>query len=117
MAAIEAAGKFDLVYVHVEAIDEVSHERNLELKLKAIEDQFDVNWNGHVGYAGRMDCFSMPPSTLDDCIHICETILAGTAKPSVSEFMGRKSFGVDYGALHISYNPERLIDEGEAPVR
>ncbi|MGQ9660826.1 MAG: cofactor-independent phosphoglycerate mutase [Kiritimatiellia bacterium] len=40
-AAIEAARLYDLVYVHVEGIDEVSHDRRLDLKLKAIED-FDA---------------------------------------------------------------------------
>ena len=37
-AAIEAIKTRDLVYVHVEAIDEVSHARDLKLKLRAIED-------------------------------------------------------------------------------
>lgn len=37
-AAIKTIKTHDLVYVHLEAIDEVSHEKNLELKLKAIED-------------------------------------------------------------------------------
>lgn len=37
-AAIRAIQSHDMVYVHVEAIDEVSHERNLQLKLQAIED-------------------------------------------------------------------------------
>ena len=37
-AAIEAIKTHDLVYVHVEAIDEVSHARDLKLKLQAIED-------------------------------------------------------------------------------
>ncbi len=37
-AAIEAIRSHDLVYVHVEAIDEVSHAQDLDLKLSAIED-------------------------------------------------------------------------------
>ena len=37
-AAIEAIRDYDFVYVHVEAIDEVSHARDVELKLRAIED-------------------------------------------------------------------------------
>ena len=37
-AAVEALDTHDLVYVHVEATDEVSHEQNLELKVRAIED-------------------------------------------------------------------------------
>jgi 2,3-bisphosphoglycerate-independent phosphoglycerate mutase len=40
-AALEALKSHDFVYVHVEAVDEVSHAQDLELKLKAIED-FDT---------------------------------------------------------------------------
>jgi 2,3-bisphosphoglycerate-independent phosphoglycerate mutase len=40
-AAVEALKRHDLVYLHVEAIDEVSHEGSLEKKLRAIED-FDL---------------------------------------------------------------------------
>ena len=41
VAAIEAIKTHDFVYLHLEAIDEVSHEQNLTLKIKAIED-FDA---------------------------------------------------------------------------
>ena len=37
-AAIEALKTHDLVYLHLEAIDEVSHEQNLTLKIQAIEN-------------------------------------------------------------------------------
>lgn len=40
-AAVEAIKTHDFVYLHLEAIDEVSHEQNLTLKIKAIED-FDA---------------------------------------------------------------------------
>ena len=40
-AAIAAIQTHDFVYVHVEAIDEVSHSRDLALKIKTIED-FDA---------------------------------------------------------------------------
>jgi 2,3-bisphosphoglycerate-independent phosphoglycerate mutase len=40
-AAIEALKTHDFIYLHLEAIDEVSHEQNLPLKIKAIED-FDA---------------------------------------------------------------------------
>lgn len=40
-AAIKALKTHDFVYLHLEAIDEVSHEQNLERKIKAIED-FDA---------------------------------------------------------------------------
>jgi len=37
-AAIEAIKTHDLVYLHVEAIDEVSHAKDADMKIKAIED-------------------------------------------------------------------------------
>ena len=37
-AAVEALKTHDFVYLHLEGIDEVSHEQNLKLKIKAIED-------------------------------------------------------------------------------
>ncbi|MDA0576954.1 MAG: cofactor-independent phosphoglycerate mutase [Verrucomicrobia bacterium] len=46
-AAIAALRTHDFVYVHVEGIDEVSHEQNLKLKLQAIED-FDARIVGPV---------------------------------------------------------------------
>ena len=46
-AAVKALEDHDFVYVHVEAIDEVSHAQDLELKLKAIED-FDKRLVGRV---------------------------------------------------------------------
>ena len=47
-AAVQAlADGYDFVYVHVEAIDEVSHAQDLKLKLKTIED-FDKRLIGRV---------------------------------------------------------------------
>jgi 2,3-bisphosphoglycerate-independent phosphoglycerate mutase len=46
-AAIEALKSNDFVYVHVEAIDEVSHEQNQELKIQSIET-FDAKIVGPV---------------------------------------------------------------------
>jgi 2,3-bisphosphoglycerate-independent phosphoglycerate mutase len=37
-AALDALPSHDLVYVHVEAPDEAGHERNLDLKIRCIED-------------------------------------------------------------------------------
>lgn len=54
-AAVKAlADGYDFVYVHVEAIDEVSHAQDLALKLKAIED-FDVRVVGRVMAAAGPD--------------------------------------------------------------
>jgi 2,3-bisphosphoglycerate-independent phosphoglycerate mutase len=54
-AAVKAlADGYDFVYVHVEAIDEVSHAQDLKLKLKAIED-FDKRVVGRVMKAAGPD--------------------------------------------------------------
>lgn len=54
-AAVKAlADGYDFVYVHVEAIDEVSHAQDLALKLKAIED-FDARVVGRVMAAAGPD--------------------------------------------------------------
>ena len=60
-AAIEAAGRYDFVYVHVEAIDEVSHAQDVKLKLQAIED-FDKRLVGRVMNAlGDGVCYVVLP--------------------------------------------------------
>lgn len=53
-AAVKALEDHDFVYVHVEAIDEVSHAQNLKLKLKTIED-FDKRLIGRVIAQAGMD--------------------------------------------------------------
>ena len=40
-AALEALEEVDFVYIHVEAADEAGHEKNLQLKIRCIED-FDL---------------------------------------------------------------------------
>ena len=55
IAAVKAlADGYDFVYVHVEAIDEVSHAQDLKLKLQAIED-FDRRLVGRVMEAAGTD--------------------------------------------------------------
>lgn len=88
-------------------------------RLKTREGEFDRNFNGHIGYGGNQTCYCMPETVLDDCIHICESILNHTAEVNtsvISPSMPPRTF-VAYGAVRISFNPNRLIDEGEKPVR
>lgn len=86
--------------------------------IKSREADFDRNFNGHVGYAGMPLVSSMPETVLDDAIHICETILDGTADiVEVDGLFGRKSMAVMYGAVRVCIDPQRLIDDGEAPAR
>jgi 2,3-bisphosphoglycerate-independent phosphoglycerate mutase len=46
-AAIEALDKYDIVFIHIEAPDEASHNGNIEMKIKAIE-QIDKHIVGPV---------------------------------------------------------------------
>ena len=46
-ACVDALKRYDLIYVHIEAIDEASHEGNLELKIRCIED-FDRRLVGNI---------------------------------------------------------------------
>ena len=86
------------------------------LKVQALSDKFDQNWNGHVGYAGLPTCFSQPESAIEDLIQCCKLVLEGKAEPVETIFLGRKTTGVNYGKVRMTYNPERLLDEGEEPV-
>ncbi len=60
-AAIKALADYDFVYVHVEAVDEVSHAQDLKLKLQSIED-FDKRLMGRVMQAAGPDvCYAVLP--------------------------------------------------------
>lgn len=86
-------------------------------KLKALEHRFSRNFNGHIGYAGTPECRSLPDRVLDDCIYILESVLNHTDVPDVKMFLGRRNIGMNYGCARVTYNPDRLLDEGEEPVR
>jgi hypothetical protein len=89
------------------------------LKVKARESEFDRNWNSHIGYGSDTTNRSMPPEVLDECIYIMRSIIAGTAEVKVSENssfkMPPRSY-VTYGHTRISFDPKRIIDDGETPA-
>lgn len=86
------------------------------LKVKAVEEKFDQNWNGHIGYAGMPTCLSQPKTVIDDLIHLCELILDGKDEPDEKMFLGRMTYGMNYGAVRLTYDKGRLIDPGEEPI-
>lgn len=86
-------------------------------KLKNMENRFTRNFNGHIGYAGMPECRSVHESVLDDCIFILEAVLKHQDTPSEQDFLGAKRVGMNYGCARVTYNPERLLDAGELPVR
>jgi Zn-dependent hydrolases, including glyoxylases len=82
-------------------------------KIKAKQQYFDRNYNGHIGYGGSNVNISMPPTTLDDCIHICKALVSGNAEKyqvrietNTNGIFGKES--AYYGAVKISYDPERI---------
>lgn len=85
--------------------------------LKTYDGRYQQMYNGHIGYAGIPTCFSQPESTLDDCIHIMEMILNGTAVIEKVPFLGRVNTSVSYGAARVSFEPDRIIDKDEKTVR
>lgn len=86
------------------------------LKIRALRDRYDRNWNGHVGYAGSPDCFSQPESIPEDLIRICKAILTGTDTPVVQAFLGRERAGMNYGHARMVYDRSWKYDEGEEAV-
>jgi hypothetical protein len=86
------------------------------LKLDARRDIFDRNFNGHIAPAADTSGFSMPESTLDDCIWICRAALAGEAEYIEINNGVRVRTMVRHGAVQIGLNPKRLLDEGEELV-
>ena len=89
------------------------------LKIKAREKDFDRNFNGHIGYGGSTVHRSVPEEVLDEAIEILTRILKGTAEvekfPVFDGIYGEWST-VKLGYTRISFDPERLIDEGEEPA-
>ncbi|MBQ6451954.1 MAG: MBL fold metallo-hydrolase [Solobacterium sp.] len=89
------------------------------LKVKAREADFDRNFNGHIGYGGSNVNRSMPESVLDDCLSIMRHIIAGTADVKTRDmtFIDRGiQASVREGHALITYDPNRIIDEGEEPA-
>ncbi len=90
------------------------------LKVKAREADFDRNFNSHIGYGGSTVHTALPDSCLDDCLHIMRGLVKGEITPeyAVSPFRPGSApiYFVRYGAVQISLNPERIIDEGEEPA-
>lgn len=85
--------------------------------LKTYENRYQQMYSGHIGYAGDPTCLSQPESVLDDCIFILESILNQTGIPEEVTFLGRKSMSMVHGTARVSYDPERILDEGEQPAK
>jgi hypothetical protein len=91
------------------------------LRLKARKSEFDRNYNGHIGYGGDVSCYSLGDYVLEDCIGICQDIIAGTADVQTADtggifgkqtFVQRAGHNVSYqpfgGAVRISFDPAKV---------
>ncbi len=116
-AAIEALGKYDLVFVHIEAPDEASHDGSAEMKKKAVE-QIDKYIVGPVlealqGYESwRILVTPDHPTPVRSCAHSSEPVpfaMAGTNVSGIlhttfSEANAAKSgFRIDNGSELMEY--------------
>lgn len=85
-------------------------------RLKAQEQDFDRNFNGHLAYASGVTHISMPETALDDCICAMETILAGKAEPVVqfqSKWADRPMVATYIcGTVSVTYCPTKLRKGG-----
>lgn len=88
------------------------------LKIKEKQNLFDRNFNGHIGYGDDNYHLSKPESTLDNDIHILQGILDEAVPVEIEESpVFGKTACVIYEGCRISFDPERLIDDGEEKVR
>ena len=76
-------------------------------RIKAMEDLFDQDFNGHLGYAGMPLITSQPKSVRDDVIAACEKALAGEEAEDVV-FLGRPAKAMNSGRCRIVYRAESL---------
>lgn len=72
-------------------------------KIKSLQPFFDQNYNGHIGYAGMPNCFSMPPGVTDDVIHICRSVLDGAAVLEDVSFLHNAGKAVSYGSARVVF--------------
>ena len=80
----------------------------LKLK-KKVEEKADQNFSGHLGYAGRQECFSQPYDTLNELIYLCNTALDHHKDIKVvSEQMDNVHNRLKYGTSMITYDRSKV---------
>lgn len=80
-------------------------------KLATYRDQFDRNFNGHIGYGSDNVNESLPESVLDDCLYIMRGLLDGSVQPEKDP--AAKGRGVDpcfvsYGNVRIGFDGTKI---------
>ena len=104
-AAIEALAKYDLVFVHIEAPDEASHNGNAEMKKKAVEqiDKFIVGpvFEALQSYESwRILVTPDHPTPVRSCAHSPEPVPFAMAGTGIS------------GILHTSFSEANAAKSG-----
>jgi 2,3-bisphosphoglycerate-independent phosphoglycerate mutase len=104
-AAVKALNKYDLVFIHIEAPDEASHEGNAEMKKKAIE-QIDKYIVGPVLEAlqnyksWRILIAPDHPTPVRSCAHIPEPVPFAMAGDNIN------------GILHMNFSEANAAKSG-----
>ncbi|MBM4032874.1 MAG: cofactor-independent phosphoglycerate mutase [Planctomycetes bacterium] len=116
-AAIEALGRYDLVFVHIEAPDEAGHQGNIQAKVDAIEaiDQHIVGpLHAALEARGEYRLLVLPdhPTPIEVRTHVAEPVpfaYCGTAvgerAPGAGDGSGRRFTEADAAATGLLVDP------------
>lgn len=89
------------------------------LRLKSLRGLYDRQFTGHAGYATTVDILPQDPGVIGDLIEVYRSILRGNPELEVVPFFLDRSqtrTQAVYGAAHVTFNPEKLWEPGEAHV-
>ncbi len=75
------------------------------LKIKKLENKFERNYSGHLGFAGHIVTASQPEQVVNDALHICQGVKNGTMEmqEETDRQKQEKSRYVRYGTVKISF--------------
>jgi hydroxyacylglutathione hydrolase len=93
----------------------VSTELRGLLNLNKHRNEFDRNYNGHVGYAFMLNCMPMDDRVLDDCIACCRGVIDGTIKKVrvANAVLGKPGDMAMYGKIRMSYDDRYILEDDE----
>lgn len=84
------------------------------LRLKSHENEFDRNYNGHLGFSSGLTHIPVPKDVIDDGIVACKRIMDSIAVPSSNSLSPRYPNETVstylYGTISITYRKNHILD-------